>query len=115
MKATALFIVALMAFACGPAVLADHSCAEGAEGLTYETFGRDFLDRSCQRCHGAVGPDRKGAPTAFDFGTQASAAAWRERIFARAALDNTTMPPGPDDPSEEERQKLADWLACGAP
>jgi hypothetical protein len=39
----------------------------------------------------------------------------RTRIFARSAADNDSMPPGPDDPPEAEREKLADWLACGAP
>ena len=39
----------------------------------------------------------------------------RERIFLRSAADNTTMPPGPDDPPIEERAKLAEWIACGAP
>jgi hypothetical protein len=38
-----------------------------------------------------------------------------DRIFARAAGDNTSMPPGPDDPPEAERAMLAEWLACGAP
>ena len=40
---------------------------------------------------------------------------FRDRIFARAAIDNDSMPPGPDDPSLQERIMLADWLTCGAP
>ena len=36
------------------------------------------------------------------------------RIFANAAADNASMPPGPDGPSRKERDDLADWLACGA-
>jgi hypothetical protein len=39
----------------------------------------------------------------------------RERIYIRAAGSNDSMPPGPDDPPRAERDKLAEWLACGAP
>jgi len=39
----------------------------------------------------------------------------KARIFVRAAASNTTMPPGPNDPSPDEREQLAEWLACGAP
>jgi hypothetical protein len=99
---------------CGFESIDEHSCPPGST-LTYESFGRGFLGANCQRCHGARGPDRQGAPSGYDFGTAEDARAWRERIYARAAGSNTTMPPGPDDPPAEEREKLADWLSCGAP
>ena len=56
-----------------------------------------------------------GAPPDYDFGTLESVRHWKRRIFARAAADNVTMPPGPDDPPEADREQLAEWLACGAP
>jgi uncharacterized membrane protein len=52
---------------------------------------------------------------AYVFDTYDQVDALRERIFLRSAADNVSMPPGPDDPSEEERWMLAEWIACGAP
>jgi hypothetical protein len=100
---------------CGVATLDEHPCPPESTPLTYENFGQAFLAANCQRCHGAAGPDRQGAPSAYDFGTQEDARAWRDRIFERAAFENTSMPPGPDDPPESDRMKLGEWLSCGAP
>lgn len=100
---------------CGFESIEERQCPPNGTELTYESFGRGFLDGYCQQCHGAAGPGRQGAPSGYDFGTAEDARAWRDRIFARAAGENTTMPPGPDDPPATERQKLAEWLACGAP
>jgi uncharacterized membrane protein len=93
----------------------DYPCPPEGTELTYDDFGQAFLDGNCQRCHGAPEAERHGAPEGYDFGTHAEAVRWRERIFARAAASNTSMPPGPDDPPAEERELLAEWLACGAP
>jgi uncharacterized membrane protein len=109
------FALAGLAVACKTETTIDEvSCPQGST-LTYESFGRDFLAKNCQTCHGKSGSDRKGAPSGYDFGTVEGVRAHKDRIFARAAADNTTMPPGPDDPPREERDKLAEWLACGAP
>lgn len=111
-----LVALALANGACGKETsLEDRTCPPEGTKLTYETFGRDFLATSCQPCHGAPTYERKGAPSGYDFGTRDDVVKWRSRIFARAAADNTTMPPGPDDPPEADREKLATWLACGAP
>jgi uncharacterized membrane protein len=100
--------------ACGRETsINDVSCPPEGTSLTYETFGRAFLASRCQTCHGSA--DRDGAPATFDFATLEAVRTHKARIFARAAADNTTMPPGPDDPAREERDKLAEWLACGAP
>jgi mono/diheme cytochrome c family protein len=95
--------------------LEDYPCPPEGTKLTYETFGSEFLANNCQTCHGQSTGDRKGAPSGYDFGTLERARQYRSRIFARAAADNVTMPPGPDDPPVAERAKLAEWLACGAP
>lgn len=95
--------------------LEDYPCPQGGTMLTYESFGRGFLAQNCQTCHGQPTDDRKGAPASFDFATVDEVRAHRSRIFARAAADNDSMPPGPDDPPATERAKLAEWLACGAP
>jgi uncharacterized membrane protein len=93
----------------------DRSCPPGGTKLTYENFGRGFMDANCQTCHGQPTADRRGAPGDYDFATVEEIRQYKARIFARAAADNTTMPPGPDDPPEAEREKLAEWLVCGAP
>ena len=105
----------LMIAACSPArTLESFPCPDGGTALTYESFGKDFLDRACQTCHAFDAPDRKGAPNGYTFGTLAEVQRHRVRIFERAAAENDTMPPGPDDPPLAQRMKLAEWLACGA-
>ena len=93
----------------------DYPCPQEGTKLTYETFGRDYLATNCQTCHGQSSTERKGAPSGYDFATVEAVREQKRRIFARAAADNTTMPPGPDDPPAADRNKLAEWLACGAP
>lgn len=95
--------------------LEDYPCPPGGTKLTYDSFGSGFMARSCQTCHGQSDGARKGAPEGYDFGTLEAVRAQKDRIFARAAADNVTMPPGPDDPPAAERDQLAEWLACGAP
>jgi uncharacterized membrane protein len=95
--------------------LEDRTCPPEGTDLTYDNFGRGFIEANCQICHGKPSKDRKGAPSSYDFGSVDDVRRFKERIFARAAADNTTMPPGPDDPPEAEREKLAEWLACDAP
>ena len=92
--------------------LEDRECPPGGTDLTFENFGKDFLDRHCNYCHGASVLDRQSAPPAYVFETPAQIEKWADRIYIRAAGPNTTMPPGPDDPPEAEREKLAEWLAC---
>lgn len=107
---------ALALGACkGETTIDERACPPGGTTLTYDGFGRDFMAKNCQTCHGQPSADRKGAPGGYDFGTVEDVRRHEDRIFARAAADNTTMPPGPDDPPPAEREKLAEWLACGAP
>lgn len=105
----------LLSVGCNYIDMKDYPCPPNGTSLTYDNFGKDFLDTHCQGCHGTTSGDRKGAPIGYDFGDPQSAHKYRERIFDRAAASNTTMPPGPDDPPAIERARLADWLACGAP
>ena len=82
-------------------------------------FHRDVMpviaDR-CMNCHAATseGDDRYGAPPGVDLDTHADVLAYLDRIEARVSVDSPTMPPvgGAD---REERERLAEWLACGAP
>ena len=93
----------------------DYQCPPAGTQLTYESFGRAWLDTYCNRCHNASEGHRSGAPESYRFETLDDVHEHIDRIFVRAAASNTTMPPGPDDPSPEVREQLAEWLACGAP
>jgi uncharacterized membrane protein len=94
--------------------LEDHSCPANST-VTYESFGKDFFNTYCQSCHGASVTDRNGAPDDVFFDSRDDIWEQREQVFAQAADSNTSMPIGPHGPTDADRQKLADWLACGAP
>lgn len=102
-----LFGMALAAGGC--TTLDDQSCPPDSK-LTYESFGKGFFERECVWCHG--GAKGQGMRS---FTTVESIRSQKERIFVNAAADNRAMPPGPDGPSDADRQRLAEWLACGAP
>ncbi len=93
----------------------DYPCPPEGTQLTYESFGKTFLDTYCNRCHNASEGHRSGAPESYRFDTLGDVHEHRDRIFIRAAASNVTMPPGVDDPPEEAREQLAQWLSCGAP
>ena len=86
--------------------------------LTYETFGRDFMDMYCVRCHSSElqGTARNGAPEGHDFDRLEGILPVAEHVDAYAAAGpdavNTRMPPTPPRPTEEERSQLGEWLAC---
>lgn len=102
--------------ACGGwTMLEDVTCPEQGTPLTYENFGKAFFASYCDSCHAADSTQRRGAPIAYIFDTHEAIVALKNRIFLRSAANNTTMPPGPDDPPQAERDKLAEWIACGAP
>lgn len=92
--------------------LEQATCEPGHADLTYESYGQPFLDAYCQTCHASAQPDRDGAPTDVTFDTRAEVMQWADRIYARSAAGNTSMPPGPGGPSADERYLLAQWLAC---
>lgn len=102
--------------ACGQWTELDEvSCPPEGTELTYDNFAVGFFDGHCNTCHSVDAHDRRGAPVAYVFDTFDQVYATRERVFLRSAADNVSMPPGPDDPGEEERWQLAEWIACGAP
>jgi uncharacterized membrane protein len=112
----AVLVLALVV-ACDPAPLTmdEHPCPPGGTPLTYDNFGRGFLDDNCNRCHSAEEGSRHGAPVAYRFDTVDDVRAHAARMFVRAAGPNVSMPPGPEDPPADARDQLADWLSCGAP
>lgn len=107
--------IPLCAPGCAVAEISDYPCPEAGTTLTYEGFGKTFFAVWCDRCHSAPAGDRDGAPQEYSFGTLAEIRAHKDRIFARSAGPNDSMPIGPNDPPREDRDKLAEWLSCGAP
>ena len=83
--------------------------------LSYDNFGEPFVLDWCRGCHSSAVPAgmRQKAPAAINFDTHADVQEWRDRIAARAAAADATMPPA-GGPTAEERKLLAEWLACGA-
>lgn len=116
-RATSLSLLcaAALATGCSTAALEDASCPPEGTSLTYEDFGQAFIGTWCQPCHASQVIDRQGAPPAYVFDTHEQVQRWADRIYARSAGVNDSMPPGPDDPSDAERDDLEEWLACGAP
>lgn len=97
------------------------TCPPGSS-LTYENFGREFMNDYCTRCHSSAldGADRNGAPSDHDFDTLAGIRATTTHHIdelAAAGPDhvNTAMPPTDPKPSKSERERLGEWLACEMP
>lgn len=89
--------------------------------LTYENFGREFMESYCTRCHHSelTGEARQGAPSFHDFDTLFGIKAVNEHVdfttAAGPAATNDTMPPDGATPTEDERHQLGEWLACDMP
>lgn len=89
--------------------------------LTYETFGKKFMEDYCTRCHSStlVGAARQGAPSFHDFdfveGIRPLADHIDETTASGPAATNLGMPEDGNKPTLAERQQLGEWLACGAP
>jgi uncharacterized membrane protein len=109
------WLVLLVGCADAPLTIDDYPCPPSGTQLTYESFGKSFLGAACNGCHSADEGYRHGAPEAYRFDTLDEVRSRADRIFVRAAASNTSMPPGPDDPNPDDRDRLAEWLACGAP
>jgi hypothetical protein len=89
--------------------------------LTYANFGQQFMEDYCTRCHSRdrMGADRHDAPLDHDFDWYMGILFVSDHIDQMAAAGpdsvNTMMPLDEPRPSMEEREKLGEWLACGAP
>ena len=95
-----------------PMEIDEMPCPTAGTALTYASFGQQFMADHCNECHSS---SKAGAPGSYKFDTHDQVKGHAKRIFIRAAGPNVTMPPGPDDPPESDRDQLAEWLACGAP
>lgn len=120
----------LFAALCGATVLVLAGCGEdtGPTGatcptgssLTYENFGKTFMDTYCTRCHSSTlsGAARQDAPAGHDYNNASGIVADAKNIDAWAGSGpdrtNTEMPPNGTKPTDAERKQLSEWLACGA-
>lgn len=99
--------------------------------LTYDNFGRAFMESYCTWCHDSDLPrsKRNGAPIYHDYDSLLGVLSTIDHVDQQAGFgpnaENTLMPPdecpttpgGPLDrpcpkPTDEERRQLAQWLAC---
>jgi hypothetical protein len=91
---------------------ATGSTCPSDSALTYENFGQAFIEDHCLACHGSAGPESPKFDTLAQIRSNASA------IDSAAAAGpkgvNTYMPQG-GSVEQREREKLGEWLACGAP
>ncbi len=83
---------------------------------TVINFGAPFMLTHCTGCHHSslAMDERAGAPLGVDFDDLAYVRDQAPQIWARAADQNMTMPPL-GGPAQDERTRLGEWLACGAP
>jgi hypothetical protein len=103
--------LAIAATACGGAAEGQptgSTCPQGST-ITYANFGQTFIQDNCLGCH----TNREPLLT-----TQANVQAAKTEIDKVAAAGpnatNTIMPQDHAVPSDQ-RTKLGEWLACGAP
>jgi hypothetical protein len=83
---------------------------------TYTNTGGPILISWCITCHSSHVPadQRQRATVGVNFDTVNGINEQLLRIYARAGDDNKTMPPV-DSLTADERRRLGDWIACGAP
>ena len=100
-----------LAVACGGG-LGDSTGSECPQDstLTYESFGRAFFASNCVACHG--GAESPNLSTLESI--RANAGDVDKAAAAGPKATNDYMPEGASL-SREERLKLGEWLACGAP
>ena len=103
----------------GPAT---ESVCPQTQTLTYENFGKPFMEDYCTECHDSQkrGEDRQGATSFHDFDTiYGIRAVWEHIDFTTAAgptgIVNDSMPPEGPYPTLEEREQLGEWIACDTP
>jgi uncharacterized membrane protein len=98
----------------------EATCPEESD-LTYDSFAKKFLADYCLRCHSTsvTGAARMKAPDDHNFDTYADVDLLSAHIDQLAgsgpAGTNTVMPPSAPFPSEEDRKKLSEWIACNRP
>jgi uncharacterized membrane protein len=101
---------------------ATGTACPATDAPTAQNFGTAFLQTYCLACHSAsvTGTARQGATEGVNYDTLEDVRRQAALIDTHAAAGpnatNTEMPPAQrSQPSQQEREKLGQWLACGAP
>jgi uncharacterized membrane protein len=96
-------------------------CPE-TQTLTYDNFGKEFFVIYCQPCHASqvTGASRQEAPTSITYDTLEQIRSRLDVIDSIAVSGpnriTTEMPPKEAlQPTANDRMKLGEWVACGAP
>jgi hypothetical protein len=96
-----------------------QSTCPPADPPTYATFAQAFMQTYCIACHDSAktGADRMDAPPTIDFDSLALLRMWTSQIDKQAAIGpaamNRLMPPsGSPAPSDAERRRLGEFVAC---
>jgi hypothetical protein len=99
-----------------------QSVCPPAQTLSYENFGKPFVEKYCTDCHDShkSGADRHGATSFHDFDTIYGIRAVYEHIDFTAAAGptgvvNDSMPNEDPYPTVDERKQLGEWIACEMP
>ena len=90
--------------------------------VTYGSWAQGFFESYCTRCHSSTlvtNSERNGATPHANWDDLPTIQAYAQEIDAYAAGGpngiNRIMPPSNPRPSDDDRIKLGEWLACGAP
>ena len=110
----ALLALAATAGACSVGLDLETPCDREA-ALSYDNFGRWFMNQYCAGCHSSLLPEdmRHGAPMGVDLDTYGGVLEQVEAIAEEVGGEAPSMPPG-GGPSDEERALLGEWLQCAA-
>jgi cytochrome c5 len=80
--------------------------------LSYESFGEAFFQTNCLSCHGSAGPQSPKFDTVEQIRARRSEI---DKLAASGPNATNTFMPETGSVSTEDRKKLGEWLACGAP
>ena len=105
------FLLLLLACADGEEDTAVDPLCDNAPVTTYDNFGQGFMLQHCQSCHASTAENRYDAPPEIFFDDQAKVQELAERILARSAGEQPSMPPQ-GGVEEADRLRLEQWLLC---
>lgn len=106
--------VTSVAAACSSAGAPTGSVCPPTSTLTYDNFGKAFIEAHCASCHSSSGREREH-PLLDDVTSIRAAASEIDRTSASGPNATNDEMPEDEDLATAERAKLGEWLACGAP
>jgi hypothetical protein len=109
----ASIVVVGLVVACGGPKASGATCPPNST-LTYDSFGKDFFNANCNRCHSST---TKGQTPLYDTADEIRANKTNIDEQAASGPDSTndSMPQDGASVATADRVKLGQWLACGAP